>query len=77
MYINIILFCLKVFVANEILQKEKGNLEKELQIFKEKYHKVSTELQSAMETLAKLENEKQARASFSVYTVFRSSTEKR
>ncbi|XP_021919020.1 tax1-binding protein 1 homolog isoform X1 [Zootermopsis nevadensis] len=49
----------EVFVANEILQKEKGNLEKELQIFKEKYHKVSTELQSAMETLAKLENEKQ------------------
>jgi hypothetical protein len=62
---------LKAFVANELLQKEKGNLEKELQILEKKYHKVSAELLSAMQKLAKLETEKQACASFFMYMVFR------
>jgi flagellar biosynthesis chaperone FliJ len=44
---------LKAFAANELLQKEKGNLQRELQ-------KVSAELQATLQKLNKLENEKKA-----------------
>jgi hypothetical protein len=58
-YINITIFYLQAFVANELLQKEKENLEKELKILEKKYDKTSAEFLAAMQKLAKLETEKQ------------------
>jgi hypothetical protein len=49
---------LKAFVANELLQKEKGNLQKELKIIESKYSKVSAELLATLQKLSKLETEK-------------------
>lgn len=70
-YINIFVFCLKAFIANECLQKEKEDLENELQILEKKYHKVSSELLSAMQKLIKLETEKQACILHYICMVFR------
>jgi predicted nuclease with TOPRIM domain len=50
---------LKAHVANELLQKEKGNLEKELKILEGKYNKVSVELHDVTQKLSMLETEKQ------------------
>jgi len=49
---------LKAFVTNEHLQKEKGNLQKELKIIENKYSKVSAELLATLQKLSKLETEK-------------------
>ena len=49
---------MKAFVANELLQKEKGNLQKELKIIESKYSKVSAELLATLQKLSKLETEK-------------------
>jgi hypothetical protein len=49
---------LKAFVANELLQKEKGNLQKELKMIESKYSKVSAELLATLQKLRKLETEK-------------------
>jgi prefoldin subunit 5 len=67
MCINIMLLSLKAFAANELLQKEKGNLEKECQMLEKKYHKVSTELLSVMQELAKFKTEKQVCAPCVIY----------
>jgi hypothetical protein len=52
------MYCLKAFVANELLQKEKGNLQEELEIIESKYSKVSAELLSTLQKLSMLETEK-------------------
>ena len=52
------MYCLKAFVANELLQTEKGNLQKELKIIESKYNKVSAELLATLQKLSKLETEK-------------------
>jgi len=49
---------LKAFVANELLQKEKGNLQEELNIIESKYSKVSAELLATLQKLSTLETEK-------------------
>jgi len=49
---------LKAFVTNELLQKEKGNLQKELKIIESKYSKISAELLATLQKLNKLETEK-------------------
>jgi hypothetical protein len=49
---------LKAFVTNELLQEEKGNLQKELKIIESKYSKVSAELLATLQKLNKLETEK-------------------
>jgi hypothetical protein len=49
---------LKAFVTNELLQKEKGNLQKELKIIESKYSKVSAELLVTLQKLSKLETDK-------------------
>jgi len=51
-------YCLKAFIANELLQKENGNLQKELKIIESKYSKVSAELLATLQKLSKLETEK-------------------
>lgn len=53
---------MKAFVANELLQKEKGNLQKELKIIESKYSKVSAELLATLQKLSKLETEKKVGA---------------
>jgi len=52
------MYCLKAFVANELLQKEKGNLQKELKTIESKYSKVSAELLATLQKLSKLETDK-------------------
>jgi hypothetical protein len=51
---------LKANVANELLQEEKGNLQRELKIMESKCSKVSEELLATLQKLSKLENEKKA-----------------
>jgi hypothetical protein len=51
---------LKAFVANELLQEEKGNLQKELKIMESKCNKVSAELLVTLQKLSKSETEKKA-----------------
>jgi len=48
----------QAFVANELLQKEKGNLQKELKTIESKYSKVSAELLATLQKLSKLETDK-------------------
>jgi len=48
----------QAFVANELLQKEKGNLQEELNIIESKYSKVSAELLATLQKLSTLETEK-------------------
>jgi len=50
----------QAFVANELLQKEKGNLQEELEVIESKYNKVSAELLSTLQKLSMLETEKKA-----------------
>lgn len=50
----------QAFVTNEHLQKEKGDLQKELKIIENKYSKVSAELLATLQKLSKLETEKKA-----------------
>ena len=57
-YFHIVTCCLKAFVTNELLQEEKGNLQKELQVMESKYSKVSAELLATLQRLSKLESEK-------------------
>jgi hypothetical protein len=54
------MYCVKAFVANELLQDEKGYLEAELKIMENKYSKVLAELQATLQKLSNLETEKKA-----------------
>jgi fibrillarin-like rRNA methylase len=49
---------LKAFVANELLQDEKGNLEEKVKMWDSKYSKIAAELQAILERLSNLETEK-------------------
>ena len=52
------MYCLKAFVANDLLQEAKGNMEKELKIMESKYSKVSADLLATLQKLSKLEIER-------------------